>query len=298
MATRDAALPRSQAAATQRRDAGRVADVIYYMLLLVMAFLFMFPLFWTVSSSLKEVSELYTFPPTLFPAEPRWENYARVLEKVPFLLWVRNTLFVVLLSTVGIVLTASMAAYAFARFQFRGRDLIFLITLATMMLPAQVTLIPQFILFHKFGWINTLQPLWVPYWFGGGAFSIFLLRQFIMTLPTELDEAATIDGAGPFRVFWQILAPLMKPALATVAVIAIIGRWNDFIEPLIYLSSTELFTLALGLNFFRSVPESSGLPMEHLLMAASVMTIAPIVLLFFLAQRYFVQGIALSGIKG
>ena len=214
------------------------------------------------------------------------------------MVWVGNSLYIVVLSTLGIVLTSSLAAYAFARFQFRGRDFIFLLTLATMMLPAQVTLIPQFILFHKFGWINTHFPLWVPSFFGGGAFFIFLLRQFLMTLPKELDESAMIDGANPFRVFWSILMPLMKPALATVAVIAAIGRWNDFIEPLIYLSSPELFTLAVGLNFFKSVPEWAGLPMQHLLMAASVMTIMPIIILFFLAQRYFVQGIALTGLKG
>jgi multiple sugar transport system permease protein len=138
----------------------------------------------------------------------------------------------------------------------------------------------------------------VPAFFGGGAFNIFLLRQFIMTLPKELDESAMIDGAGPARIFWGILLPLMKPALATAAVISIIARWNDFIEPLIYLNSPEKFTLAVGLNFFKNVPESAGLPMQHLLMAASVMTILPIIVLFFVAQRYFVQGIALTGLKG
>jgi multiple sugar transport system permease protein len=276
----------------------RSLDMLWYGLLGLMSIVFVFPFFWTISSSLKDISELFVFPPTLLPAVPQWQNYQRVLEKVPFLTWVGNTLFVVLLSTAGIVLSASLAAYAFARFQFRGRDALFLLTLATLMLPAQVTLIPQFVLFHQLGWINTLFPLWVPYWFGGGAFFIFLLRQFIMTLPKELDESAMIDGANPFQILWSILIPLMKPALATVAVIAAIGRWNDFVEPLVYLSSPEKFTLAVGLSFFKNVPESAGLPMQHLLMAASVMTIAPIIVLFFVAQRYFVQGIALTGLKG
>lgn len=298
MATRDAVLSGSPAQARTNQGRRRVVDGLWYAMLGLMSLLFIFPFFWTVSSSLKEVSELYTFPPKMLPAVPQWENYARVVEKVPFVQWMGNSLFIVVLSTAGIVLTASLAAYGFARFEFRGKHVIFLLTLATMMLPAQVTLIPQFILFHALGWINTHNPLWVPYWFGGGAFSIFLLRQFIMTLPRELDEAATIDGAGPFRVFWSVLMPLMKPALATVAVIAAIARWNDFVEPLIYLNSPELFTIAIGLNYFKSVPESAGLPMEHLLMAASVMTIVPIIGLFFVAQRYFVQGIALSGIKG
>ncbi|MCB0121630.1 MAG: carbohydrate ABC transporter permease [Caldilineaceae bacterium] len=258
----------------------------------------MFPFFWTVSSSLKAPFELMTFPPTWLPAEPQWQNYARVLEKVPFLLWTWNSIFVVTIATIGSVVSASIVAYSFARFEYPGRDVVFVITLGTMMLPAQVTLIPQFILFNELGWINTLYPLWVPYIFGGGAFNIFLLRQFIRSLPRELDEAALIDGASYARILWTILLPLTKPALATVAVISFINHWNDFVNPLIYLNSPEKFTLALGLNYFKSVPESSGLPLQHLLMAASVMIITPVLILFFAAQRYFVQGIVLSGLKG
>lgn len=269
-----------------------------YTLLIVLSIIFMFPFFWTVSSSLKEPFELMTFPPTWLPETPQWQNYARVIEKVPFIRWALNTAFVVAIATLGSVLSASIVAYSFARFNYPGRDTIFMVTLATMMLPAQVTLIPQFVLFNELGWINTLLPLWVPYLFGGGAFSIFLLRQFIRTLPRELDEAAFIDGASYWRIFRSVLVPLMKPALATVAVISFIAHWNDFVNPLIYLNSPEKFTLALGLNYFKSVPESSGLPLEHLLMAASVMVIIPVLLLFFAAQRYFVEGIALSGIKG
>lgn len=272
--------------------------VALYAVLILLSFVFMFPFFWTVSSSLKEVWELYTFPPTWFPANPQWVNYARVLEKVPFLMWGWNSLFVVILSTLGTVISSSIVAYSFARFEYRGREAIFLLTLGTLMLPAQVTLIPQFVLFHKLGWINTLKPLWVPAWFGGGAFAIFLFRQFIMSLPMELDEAAIIDGASYPRVFWSILMPLCKPVLATIAVITFIASWNDFVNPLIYLHSPEKFTLAVGLNYFKSVPESSGMPLEHLLMAASVMVIIPVIILFFMAQRYFVRGIVLSGIKG
>lgn len=212
--------------------------------------------------------------------------------------WAGNSVFVVTISTVGALLSASIVAYSFARFRYRWRDLVFMITLGTMMLPAQVTLIPQFILFNELGWINTLLPLWVPAWFGGGAFNIFLLRQFFMSLPRELDEAARIDGASYFRIFWSIILPLSKPALATVAVISFINGWNDFVNPLIYLHSPENFTLSLGLHYFRSVPEVTGAPTEHQLMAASVMIIAPVIVLFFAAQRYFVRGIVLSGIKG
>ncbi|MEZ4865146.1 MAG: carbohydrate ABC transporter permease [Caldilineaceae bacterium] len=276
----------------------QVSDLAIYLLLTVLALIFMFPFFWTVSSSLKDVWELQTFPPTWLPAVPQWHNYARVLEKVTFLLWAWNSVYVVILSTMGTILSAFVVAYSFARFRYPGKNFIFMITLGTMMLPAQVTLIPQFVLFYKLGWINTLKPLWIPAWFGGGAFAIFLFRQFIMTLPRELDEAAIIDGASYVRVLWNILLPLCKPVLATIAVISFIAGWNDFINPLIYLNSPEKFTLSIGLNYFKSVPESSGMPLDHLLMAASVMVIIPVLILFFAAQRYFVQGIVLSGIKG
>jgi len=279
------------------RSQMRQKNILLYLGMTLLGLIFMFPFFWTVSSSLKEPWELHTFPPTWLPAVPQWQNYSRVLEKVPFLLWAWNSVYVVVLSTLGTVISASLVGYSFARFRYRGRDLVFLITLGTLMLPAQVTLIPQFVLFHNLGWINTLKPLWIPYWFGS-AFDIFLFRQFILTLPRELDEAAIIDGAGYPRIYWSIILPLCKPILATVAVLSFISGWNDFVNPIIYLSSPEKFTLAVGLNFFKSVPESTGLPLDHLLMAGSVMVIIPVLVIFFSAQRYFVQGIVLSGIKG
>jgi len=277
------------------RQAG---DTMFYIGLSIAAAMFFFPFFWTVSSSLKHPSELYNFPPTMFPETPQWLNYARVLEKVPFMTWVGNTIYVVVLGTLGAILSSSIAGYAFARFEFRGKHVLFLITLGTMMLPAQVILIPQFVLFHVLRWIDTLRPLWVPAWFGGGAFAIFLMRQFIMTLPRELDESAIIDGASYLRIFGSILLPLCKPVLATLAVISIMARWNNFLSPLIYLNSEEKFTIAVGLNYFKNVPEVGGEPMQHLLMASSVMSTAPLIVLFFSAQRFFVKGVALTGIKG
>jgi len=286
-------------AAGVRHPGRRVAaDVVYYTLLSFAALLFFFPFFWTLTTSLKRPSEVLLFPPRVFPSVVQWGNYPRVFEKVPFVRWTGNTLFVVTASTLGTLLTASLAAYAFARFEFKIRDPLFVISLGTMMLPSQVTLIPQFVLFHKLGWIDTFRPLWVPSWFGGGAFAIFLLRQFMMTLPRDLDEAAIIDGAGFVRIYWNVLMPLCKPVLATLAVISIIGHWNDFMGPLIYIRTMEKFTLAVGLNYFRFNSESGGQPLQHLLMAASVMTTAPLIVLFFAAQQYFVQGIALTGIKG
>lgn len=219
-----------------------------------------------------------------------------MLEEVPYAVWVKNSVLIVVLSTVGSVFTASLVAYSFARFRYRAQNALFLITLGTMMLPAQVTLIPQYVLFHDLGWINTLLPLWVPSWFGGGAFSIFLIRQFIMALPRDLDEAAFVDGAGTFRIYWSILMPLCKPVLATLVVFSIIDNWTDFLGPLIYLNTPLNFTVAVGLNFFQSQSDIKY-PIKYLLMAGSVMTIAPMVVLFFLTQRYFMEGIILSGVR-
>ena len=287
-------VPLSMRSATRIRP-GRVT---LYGTLIVLALIFFFPFFWTLSSSLKSVQDLFDFPPLIFPSVPQWSNYQSVLTTVPFLLWVKNSLVVVTLSTLGVVLSASAVAYSFARFRYRGRDTLFMVTLATLMLPGQVTLIPQFILFDKLGWVNTLNPLWVPSWFGGGAFFIFLLRQFFRSLPKELDEAARIDGAGYLRIYWSILLPLCKPALATVMVISFIGNWDNFLTPLIYLNNQNLFTVALGLDFFQNFPEQAGMPMQNLLMAASVMAVLPPMILFFASQRYFIQGIVLSGFKG
>jgi ABC-type glycerol-3-phosphate transport system permease component len=302
MATQSQLLTKVGTGETARRSSLRAQTIrrlaVLYTLMVVLGIVFMFPFFWTVSSSLKQVWELSTFPPTWLPETPQWQNYTYVLQKVPFLLWTWNSVYVVGLSTLGTVLSASLVAYSFARFRYRGRNTIFLITLATMMLPAQVTLIPQFVLFHNLGWVETLRPLWVPNWLGGGAFFIFLFRQFFMSLPRELDEAALIDGASYLRIFWSIILPLSGPVMATVAVISFIAGWNDFINPLIYVHTPDKYTLAVGLNYFRQLPDAAGAPTQHLLMAASVMVIAPVLVIFFAAQRYFVQGIVLSGIKG
>jgi ABC-type glycerol-3-phosphate transport system permease component len=291
----------AQVESTSHRSIRRTRHLALYAVLVPLALIFAFPFFWTVASSLKAPSEILTYPPQLLPAVPQWQNYARVFALSPFAQWIFNTVWVVAVGTLGAVLTSSLVAYSFARFRYRGRDFIFMLTLATLMLPAQVTLIPQYIIWSKMGFANTLYPLWLPQWFGGGAsgaFYIFMMRQFIMTIPRELDDAALIDGANRFRIFWMILLPLCIPALATVTIISFIANWDDYLTPLIYLNSQEMYTLALGLSFFRNYPESGGLPQQHLLMAATVMTTLPPIILFFAAQRYFVKGIVLSGLKG
>lgn len=271
-----------------------------YGVVILLCIMFGFPLFWTLMSSLKTPMEMAKFPPPWVPAIPQWENYVRVfsISRHPVSTWALNSTFIVVLGTLGTVLTASLVAYSFARFQYRGRDTLFAITLATIMLPAQVTLIPQFVLFYNLGWINTLMPLWIPSWFGGGAFAIFLMRQFFLSLPKDLDEAALIDGASYLRIFWSILLPLCKPVLATLAIIVIIDLWGDFQGPLVYLNSPEKFTISVGLRFFNNTPEVGGEPLQHLLMAACILSMLPVIIIFFIGQRFFVQGIVMSGIKG
>jgi multiple sugar transport system permease protein len=286
--------------ANRYKVTGGLWRAFLYGFIILLCLMFGFPIFWTLMSSLKTPAEMAAFPPVIIPSELQWENYRQVLmvPRIPVVRWALNSTLVVALVTTGAVITSSLVAYSFARFNYRGRDVLFIITLATLMLPAQVTLIPQFVLFFRFGWINTIHPLWVPYWFGGGAFAIFLMRQFIMTLPRDLDEAALIDGAGYFRIFWSILLPLCKPVLATLSIIIVIDTWSDFLGPLIYLNSPDKFTIAVGLHFFKQSPEVGGLPLEHLLMAACILSMIPMITIFFLGQRFFVQGIVMSGIKG
>jgi multiple sugar transport system permease protein len=268
-----------------------------YILCLALSVLFVLPLVWTVLSSLKSPLELFIFPPKFFPESLQWKNYVTIFEDFPFPRWYWNTFLVVVLNTAGVLVTSSLVAYGFARFEFRFRGALFMLVIATMMLPSQITLIPRFILFNELHWLNTLLPLWVPAWFGGTPFAIFLMRQFLMTLPRDLDEAAVLDGASYFRVFWQILMPLCKPALATLAIINFIVVWNDFLDPVVFLNSTQKFTIAVGLWFFQAQP-MSAMPTAHFLLAASVTSIIPPLVLFFAFQRFFVRGVALTGLKG
>lgn len=287
--------------AIRPREASSVARIrraLLVAVLIVLALTFILPFYWTIVTSLKSADEIYVFPPTWLPTVPRWGNYAEVWQVVPYGLFVRNTLVVAMLGVVGQVGTATLVAYGFARFRFPGRDLLFLITLGTLILPAEVLLVPTFLLFKYLGWLNTLAPLIVPHWFGGGAFYIFLLRQFFLTLPRDFDDAAKVDGAGPLRILWSVLAPLSKPALATAAILSFLARWNEFLQPVIYLNSPDRFTLAVGINYFQAQGSLGGKPLTHLLMAAALMMALPCIVLFFVGQRFFVQGVTLSGIKG
>src|SRR5438105_421481 len=285
-----------------RARRGAVSAAWYYALLAVLSLVSMFPFVWTFLSSGKTVSELYQIPPSLWPTNPQFiTNYIQIWTQVPFGRWLLNTFFVTVVSLIGTVISASLVGYSFARFRYPGRDVLFLITLATLMLPIEVQLIPQYLLFKDLGWLDTFLPLIVPSWLGGGAFNIFLMRQFLMTVPYDLDEAARIDGASSWRIFWQILMPLCKPALATMATLGFITHWNNFLAPLIFISSESNYLVAVGLRYFASGVQggqAAARPQDHLLMGAALMVALPCLILFFLAQKYFVQGIVMSGIKG
>lgn len=278
-----------------RRSLGKV---LLFVTLAILGLLFSIPLIWAVLSALKTPQELAMFPPRILPERPVWTNFIQVWSEVPFFLFLQNTLTVAVLSVIGDVLTAVLVAYGFSRFRFPGRDVLFLLLISTMLLPPEVTLIPQFIMFKHVGLLDTLTALIVPSYLATSAFSIFLMRQVFLSLPRDLDEAAIIDGAGSLRILWEILIPLAKPGITTVALFSFLYHWNDFIRPLIFLNSAEKFTLSLGLRFFqKSVTTGGGLPQDDLLMAASVLMTLPVVLLFFFSQRYFVQGSAMAGIK-
>lgn len=278
--------------------ATRIGMISLYAALIILSIVFMLPFYWTVVTSFKPANEIYLFPPEWLPAVPRWSNYVTVWQVVPYGRFVLNTIAVAVFGVIGQVGTATLVAYGFARFRFPGRDLLFLLTLATLILPAEVLLIPTFLIFRYLGWLNTLLPLVVPLYFGGGAFYIFLLRQFFLTLPRDFDEAAKIDGAGPLTILWTVLAPLAKPALATAAILSFLAQWNNFFQALIYLNSPNRFTLAVGISYFQMQGSSGGKPMTQLLMAAALMMALPCIALFFVGQRYFVQGVTMSGIKG
>lgn len=271
----------------------RVQKLIIYPLLLLGALIMLIPLIWLLSSSFKDSGRIFVYPPEIIPNPWRPGNYPAVLEAIPFVRFAWNTLFVTVLALIGQILSASLVAFGFARIDFPGRNTLFIILIATIMLPYHVTLIPTFILFRELGWLDTYAPLIVPYWLGGGAFFIFLLRQFYMRLPLDLDDAAQIDGASRWGIYWRIILPQSTPALGVVAVFSFLNHWNDFFNPLIYLSSTDKYTLALGINLFRGYQTTQW----NLLMAASVMVSVPCILLYAIAQRYFIQGIVFTGVK-
>ena len=272
----------------------KVWQLLVLAILLIGAAIMSIPFLWLLVSSFKLEEKIFTFPPEWIPNPFRWQNYPDALTYKPFGLYLFNTIKIVTLNEIAILLSASFCGYGFARIRFPGRDFWFSIVLATLMVPYFVLMVPQFIVFSQLGWVDTILPLTFPYFFGGGAFNIFLFRQFFRSLPEELADAGRIDGCNEFGIYWRIMMPLCKPALATVAVFTFLAAWNDYIGPLLYLRSDYNFTVAIGLATFRGVMRTEW----NLLMAASTAMILPVILLFFFAQRYFIDGVVLSGLKG
>lgn len=283
---------------TRSRTIGeRVWRVFVWFLLVAGSCIMIMPFLWLVTSSLKTQLAVFRYPPQWIPIPPQFQNYVEAWTTKPFGTYLKNTFFILVLNEIGVLGSASLCAYGFARVNFQGKNFWFGVVLATMMLPGVVLMIPTFVIFSRIHWVNTYYPLIVPAFFGGGAFNIFLLRQFFRTLPEELVDAARIDGCNELGIFWRIMLPLAKPALATVAVFTFMGTWNDYMGPLLYISKDpNKYTVALGLATFRGA--FLGRTRWDLLMAASTMMILPIIIIFFLAQRYFIQGIAVSGLKG
>lgn len=270
----------------------KVWKIITIVLLIAGVSILLIPLFWMISTSLKTYAEVENM--RWLPHIPQWHNYREALASMNFGIALRNTLIITILCIIGNVLSCAFVAYGFARLRFPFRDVIFIIVLATMMIPYQITMIPLFVEFKKLGWIDTFYPLTVPAFFATNAFFIFLLRQFFMTIPVSLDEAAIIDGCSFLGIFWRIILPLSRPALITIAIFTFMGTWNDFLGPLIYLNSPDKATLALALQDFNSLYSQQ----PHLMMAASLIIMLPCLIIFFLAQRYFIRGIVITGVKG
>jgi multiple sugar transport system permease protein len=263
-----------------------------HVVLLAGSVVMLFPFIWTVATSLKDISEVFTFPPKLLGKELRWDNYVKVWERYPFDRFFLNTVKITAIVVVGQLLTSSMAGYVFARLRFRGRDTLFLLYLATIIIPVQVTVIPNFFQMKLYGLLDTHWSLILPGLVS--AFGTFLLRQFFLTIPAALEEAAKIDGCNPFGIYWRIFVPLSKPAMATLGIFICNGVWNDFYNPLIFLNSTNKMTLTLGLATMQGL-YSTDWPV---LMAATTISILPIIIVFLLAQDLFVRGVTLSGLKG
>lgn len=276
------------------RPKNRILTILTYAILIIVALVMLFPFVWLVSSSLKSQMDIFSYPPEWIPNPPLWQNYVEAMTFRPFHLYLRNSLAIAGLNMIAVVFSSSLCAYGFARIRFWGRDFWFAVVIATILLPNIVTLVPQFIIFTRLGWVNSILPLTVPLFFGGGAFNIFLLRQFFRTIPEELADAARIDGCSEFGIYWRIMLPLSKPALITVAIFTFLAAWNDLLGPLVYLRDPDTYTVAIGLAQFRGALVTRW----DLQMAAAGAMILPVVILFFFSQRYFIKGIVMTGLKG
>jgi ABC-type glycerol-3-phosphate transport system permease component len=279
---------------------GVVITLLKYTIIILLSVSFMLPLYWMAMSALKTPEQVFTIPPVWFPVPARWVNYIEAWKVDEFTLYLFNTVFRYCIPVViGTVVSNTLVAYSFGRLKWPGRDVLFAICLMTMMIPGQVTMVPMFIIFKHLGWVNSFKPLVVPSFFAG-AYNIFLLRQFFRTIPEELSDSARIDGANEFQILAYVILPLIKPALAVVALFSFMGAWNDYMGPLIYINQSKIYPISLGLANLGAALNQVGIKglAYPYLMAVSTIVTMPIILIFFFAQRTFIEGIALTGMKG
>lgn len=290
----DAHVPAPDAAEGRQRGKYRelLGKTTSRIVLIFFSILFAIPLYWMFISALKSTGELSAFPPTLWPEEFVWSNFRDAVEFIPFFTYMRNTMIVTVGSVLGAVVSNPIIAYGFARIEWPGRDAVFYLVIATIFIPFPVLMVSLFDIFARIGWVNTFLPLIVPMFFGN-PFWIFLMRQFFKQLPTEISDAARIDGANEWQIFWRVMLPLAKPAIAVVAILATVTAWNDFLGPLIYLQEESRYTLAIGLQFFRSTYDVEF----NMLMAASALVVIPVIIVFLIFQRYFLKGLTIGGVK-
>lgn len=277
-----------------RKKMQMLGNIISLILVVLLAGAVLFPIWWIFRTSLMNNAEIYQYPPSFLPQSWLWSNYQRCLQSFKFLLYLKNTMMIIVPSVIGGTLTATTCGYAFARLRFKGKKFIWTLCVGSMLLPTMVTLIPLYIMWTRgLGLHDSYLPLIIPYFCGGGAFNIFLIRQFIMTVPKELDEAAYIDGAGRFRILTTIIIPAIKPAMIVVALLLFIGMWNDLLQQMVYINSDTKFTIALGLTSFRGLLKSDW----SLTMCATCMSFLPGVIFYLIGQKYFVEGITMTGMK-
>jgi multiple sugar transport system permease protein len=281
------------------RRQNSIANIITYVLLALGAAIVLIPFLWMIRTSLTAESRLFIFPPQLIPNPAVWRNYIDAWNALPvsFTRFTANTIFITVLAMTAEIFTCSLVAYGFARFRFPGRNILFLLMLSTMMLPGIITLLPSFIIWRQLKLIDTYDPMTIGAWFAWGPAYIFLLRQFFMSIPKEIEEAARIDGANPFQIYWKIMLPLVKPALLAIAVLSFIGNWNNFMGPLIYLNSGEKYPLIMALKFFEQ-SLSKEAPLFHFMMAMTTMISFPLLVIYFLMPRNFIEGITAGAVKG
>lgn len=273
----------------------RIKRTLIYVTVFVLAVVILIPFFWMLSTALQEKGNIFAWPPQWIPDPPQWHNFVDAWNAMPFNLYLGNTIYIVALGIIAELVSATLVAYGFARFRFPGIEFVFLVLLATMMLPFHVTLIPTYLIWQKFGLLGEFDPLVLRAWTAWGPFYIFLLRQFFLTLPRELDDAAEMDGANWWQTFIYVMLPQIRPALLAVAIFAFRGYWNDFLGPLIYLTDMKKYTMNVGMYFFMGGVNEA--PQWNYLMVMSTLIALPVLILFFVAQRYFIEGITFTGIK-